>query len=453
MVKSKCDNEQLNDNERYTIQPLIDPNNESLTCFSCDEIKKVTLTEIHVDSHNQNNSSITIQGSDILHTFHAYKRLFAFEKGDFFCHATFNVLTTDGQEHTLTIKLPDAISYDGDLGIIHRWLAKRGFVVGKSHESKNNKSGSLETFWHIFDHRLDCTATQNEWKQSLGDAFQHLRRQYLLSLDKFAKFYPNPSDPNGKPFNVVAKRDGTFIAVSNNRKHRISLKPKDIQFSRWNIHLFRNHIAQTLGIEPSSDMVNADDRLIRLGYYRPSPDEKHPVYWLRAINEVNFQCELSCLLLRHKSPFFLMTGTRIDWERDLEVQNGLIERHSPLFALSEVLEFRDGKFVTTEVWHKAFEPFRKHTLKSATDLVNVSRAFKRRAKSFDVTFERIDDNMGTNPNELSVMEQVRRMETVVAQTGTKLGDYASPEEYESVLNRTLREYGITSMRAIVEMEY
>ena len=252
---------------------------------------------------------------------------------------------------------------------------------------------------------------------------------------------------------MVAKRDGTFIAVSNNRKHRISLKPKDIQFSRWNIHLFRNHIAQTLGIEPSSDMVNADDRLIRLGYYRPSPDEKHPMYWLRAINEVNFQCELSCLLLRHKSPFFLMTGTRIDWERDLEIQNGLIERHSPLFALSEVLEFRDGKFVTTEVWHKAFEPFREHTLKSVTDLVNVSRAFKRRAKSFDVTFERIDDNMGTNPNELSVMEQVRRMETVVAQAGTKLGDYASPEEYETVLNRTLREYGITSLRAIVEMEY
>jgi len=177
------------------------------------------------------------------------------------------------------------------------------------------------------------------------------------------------------------------------------------------------------------------------------------VYWLRAINEVNFQCELTFLLLRQESPFFLMTGTRIDWEKDLEIQNRLIERHSSLFALSEVLEFREDKFMATEIWHKAFEPFRKHTLRNTPDMVNVSRAFKRRPKGVDVTFERINDCPDTNPSGLSVEEQLRRMQTVVEKVGTKLGDYASPEEYEAALNRAMQEYGITCMRAIAEMVY
>jgi len=114
-----------------------------------------------------------------------------------------------------------------------------------------------------------------------------LLRQFLEPLDKVATFYPNPCDPNGTPFNVVAKHDGTFEAISNHR--RIPLRPKDVQLHRWNISLFRNHLAQALGLEPSGNRLNPNDRLFLLGDYRLSRSEKSPVYWLRANDYTDFQ--------------------------------------------------------------------------------------------------------------------------------------------------------------------
>ena len=180
-------------------------------------------------------------------------------------------------------------------------------------------------------------------------------RQFFEPLDKVATFYPNPCDPNGTPFNVVAKHDGTFEATSNH--HRISLRPEDVQLHRWNVHLFRNHLAQALGLEPSGNRLNPNDRLILLGDYRLSRSEKYPVYWLRANDYTDFQDELQHLTQKRKSPFFLLTGTQCHW--DLEIQDDLHEMNSPLLALSEALEFRDGQFTATDVWHGEVEAFRQ----------------------------------------------------------------------------------------------
>jgi len=80
MTNSQCDHRVLNDNERYLLQQLMG------------KAEKIRL-------------------------------------------ASFNILTADGQEHTLTIE-PDNIFYDGDLDIIHQWLVKRGFVINKSLAAK-----------------------------------------------------------------------------------------------------------------------------------------------------------------------------------------------------------------------------------------------------------------------------------------------------------------------------
>jgi len=182
-----------------------------------------------------------------------------------------------------------------------------------------------------------------------------LPRQFLEPLNKVAAFYPNLYDPNGTPLNVVAKYDGTFEAISNHR--HIPLRPEDVQLHRWNIRLFRNHIAQALGIEPSDNRLTSNDRLILLGDYRLSRSEKYPVYWLRANDYTDFQGGLLHLALNRKSPFFLLTGSQCHW--DLKTQDKLHEMNSPLLALSEILEFRDGQFTATDVWYGAVEAFRQ----------------------------------------------------------------------------------------------
>ena len=131
MTNLKCDHGLLNDNERYLLQ-LMDKAANPLTCFLCDEIKKVTLTEIHINFHAPNNSLITIQGNN---AFEALSEInIQPAKGEIRL-ARFNILTADGQEHTLVIE-PGNIFYDGDLDIIHQWLIKRGFVINKSLAAK-----------------------------------------------------------------------------------------------------------------------------------------------------------------------------------------------------------------------------------------------------------------------------------------------------------------------------
>ena len=132
MANSKCDHGVLNDNEQYLLQQLIDKVANPLTYFLCDEIKKVTLTDIHIHFHTPNNSLIIIQGNNALDTLHEINIQPAKEKIRL---AKFNILMADGQEHTLTIE-PDNIFYDGGLDIIHQWLVKRGFVINKSLAAK-----------------------------------------------------------------------------------------------------------------------------------------------------------------------------------------------------------------------------------------------------------------------------------------------------------------------------
>jgi hypothetical protein len=103
-------------------------------------------------------------------------------------------------------------------------------------------------------------------------------------------------------------------------------------------------------------MVNPTDCLIRLGDYRLSPGEKYPVYWIRAAHYKDFQSVLLHLTLKRTSPFFLMTGAWGHW--DSETEDALHARNSPLLALPDILEFRDGQFVATDIWHGALEAFR-----------------------------------------------------------------------------------------------
>ena len=192
-----------------------------------------------------------------------------------------------------------------------------------------------------------------EWRQALGDAWQHLQGQYLIPLGQSATFYPNPCNPGGAPLNVIANRDGTFEATPTN----LSLQAEDVQLHRWSLSRFRNSIAQALGMEPASDAVHAGDRFIPLGRYRLSRGEEYPAYWMLVNEGSNFCHEATRLILKRRSPFFLMTGTRSDWNTAL--QNDMSDHNSPLLALSEILEFRDGQFTATEVWHGAIEAFRK----------------------------------------------------------------------------------------------
>ena len=151
-----------------------------------------------------------------------------------------------------------------------------------------------------------------------------------------------------------------------NRQHRFSLQQEDVQFHRWNLVRFRNHIARSLGLEPANDADKTGDRLVRLGYYWLSPGKEYPVYWLRVNNYTDFQGGLLCLTLKRKSPFFLLTGTRADW--DTELQDDMCERNSPLLALSEILDYRDGQFLANDAWHGAVEMFRQtlHPVKMVT---------------------------------------------------------------------------------------
>ncbi|MCL2346971.1 MAG: hypothetical protein FWC50_01790 [Planctomycetaceae bacterium] len=81
------------------------------------------------------------------------------------------------------------------------------------------------------------------------------------------------------------------------------------------------------------------------------------------------------------------------------------------------------------------------------------RALNRRVTGADVMFEKVDDTMDNHPNQLSVLEQLMRMQRVVAEAGERLGAFASQEEYEMFLNRALRRNGILNMRAVVALNY
>jgi len=126
----------LNDNKRYTIQPVIDNGHDSLAGIFDIGIKKVTLTKIHINFHDKFNSSIIIPGSNVFDTLHAQNIHLAKQKGISGRRAVFKVTMTDGTKHTLIIEPPDTIFYDGNPGIIHHWLTKRGFVIDKSLAAK-----------------------------------------------------------------------------------------------------------------------------------------------------------------------------------------------------------------------------------------------------------------------------------------------------------------------------
>lgn len=83
----------------------------------------------------------------------------------------------------------------------------------------------------------------------------------------------------------------------------------------------------------------------------------------------------------------------------------------------------------------------------------ISRALNRPATGGDVTFEMIEDAIDNNPNKLSIMEQIQRMQWVVVEAMKELGPEASPEEYEAIMNRALQKNGIVNMRAVVTLEY
>jgi hypothetical protein len=122
----------LHNDKRYTLQPLMDEGADSLTCLPQDEIKKVTLIEIHIPLHDKFNSTDIIQGNNVFDILQARNRHLTREKGISIRLAKFSVLTVDGGEHTLTIEPPDTLLFDGDFDIMHHWLLKRGFVINKS---------------------------------------------------------------------------------------------------------------------------------------------------------------------------------------------------------------------------------------------------------------------------------------------------------------------------------
>lgn len=219
-------------------------------------------------------------------------------------------------------------------------------------------SKNLKNFWRLLERRYDCIAIMPEWKLALGDdALQSFRHRYLMPQAEFATYYPNPNDPRGPNYDVIAYRNGTFEAASRSREHCFSLKTEDVVFYRWNLPLFHNDVAQKLNVEPSSETVKTGDRTIRLGNYHLSPGEECPVYWLLANDISEFRRDVPPLMFKVKTPFFLFTGTRNVW--DSEIQNVLSENNTPLLALSEVLEFDCGQFVPTDVWQGAVEVLRK----------------------------------------------------------------------------------------------
>ena len=80
----------------------------------------------------------------------------------------------------------------------------------------------------------------------------------------------------------------------------------------------------------------------------------------------------------------------------------------------------------------------------------ISRALNRPTPADEATFKMIKGATDTNPLQLSLVEQVQRMQWAIMVVAKKLGPDASNEEYETVLNRLLPRIGI-NMRATVEM--
>ena len=244
-----------------------------------------------------------------------------------------------------------------------------------------------ENFWRLLERRFSCEAIMVEWQKALGDVLPHLQHRYLVPIDEFAQYYP-PRDPKGLDYDVIAYPDGTFEAMSSTQDDCISLQPEDLLFHHWNLSLFRNSVARSLGIEPPGDVVKADDRLLQLGHYQLVPGENYPAYWLLTRDRHKFQRDVSALILKIKTPFFVFTGTRNSWVPEMQLT--LQENHVRLLALSEVLEFCDGQFVATDVWHGEVEAFRQ--VMHPENMVAVSPyEFRKRGQKWVVRFAGSED--------------------------------------------------------------
>lgn len=213
----------------------------------------------------------------------------------------------------------------------------------------------LKEFWKLLEEDVDRSNIMYDWNAALGDAMQSLKG-LLRPTDEMADLYPNPIHPEGRRFLVVEYK-GMYSAVSHDREHLIKLEPKDVLIYRWDMLWFRRLIADALKITPASDTIKKYDRVIRLGNLALVPGEEYPVYMFLDDTTNFFRNDVSQLLLKLKTPFIVATGTRTFWDDNIVTL--LRERNIPLLSLCEALEFRDGQFVPTDVWHGAMESFRK----------------------------------------------------------------------------------------------
>ena len=213
-----------------------------------------------------------------------------------------------------------------------------------------------DQFWKTLELNTDRSTIMHDWNAALGETLEVLKI-FLHPTEEHVQSYPNPIHPKCHPYYVVAHRNGTYQAVSENRDHVIDLEPNDIVKYRWDMLRFRKLLADVLKINPASDTIKKLDCTIRLGNLAVAPGEEYPVYMELVDRRNFFKDDVNQLLLKLKTPFIVVTGIRMFWDDALvEV---LRERNIPLLALSEVLEFRDDQFIATDVWHGAVEAFRK----------------------------------------------------------------------------------------------
>jgi hypothetical protein len=194
------------------------------------------------------------------------------------------------------------------------------------------------------------------WNAALGNTLDTFK-SFLHPTEGRVEFYPNPMYPECHPYYVVAYRNGTFQAVSENRDFVIDLEPDDVVIYRWDMLRFRKLLAGVMEINSASDTIKKLDFTIRLGNLALAPGEECPVYLVLVDRRNFFKEEISRLLLKSSTPFIVVTGTRIFW--DDELTEVLRERKIPLLPLCEALEFRDGQFVATGFWNGAVEAFRR----------------------------------------------------------------------------------------------
>ena len=165
---------------------------------------------------------------------------------------------------------------------------------------------------------------------------------------------------------------------------------------------FRKLLAEVLKISPASDTIKKLDCTIQLGNLALAPGEEYPVYMILVDRRNFFKDDVSTLLFKLKTPFIVTTGTRMFWDEGLvEV---LRERNIPLLALSEALEFRDGQFVPTDVWHGAIESFRK-TLHPENMVAMPEYEFRKMGQGWVIRFEGNDTFIkdGIGPNYISLL--------------------------------------------------